>query len=326
MCIRDRCRPTIQHALYLLNQQSNITVNDNNNSNDGGNDDNDPITYLENVAQCVCRGTGLVAVGTSSPTTTTNSFPSMITIDHTTSTITIAGQHQSLQQKEAEEYHHHRHNHSQCIEINAVRLGVVSYLFYMRDLFSTVRSAMELSDTDIEEVHRNVLLEHNNNNNNINNLHHHQQADRKHGATITTAMRASSYDTVHLPEGSHSRDGNVEFDDDDVETERNKALVKALMRKSKATSTSLAAEEVAEASSKAEMNGERESSPPVNNPSTSTTLPATIKAVRQRLPVSYTHLRAHETPEHLVCRLLLEKKKKPYPFFSFNNTIYPIVL
>ena len=30
-------------------------------------------------------------------------------------------------------------------------------------------------------------------------------------------------------------------------------------------------------------------------------------------PVSYTHLRAHETPEHLVCRLLLEKKK--------NNTI-----
>ena len=27
------------------------------------------------------------------------------------------------------------------------------------------------------------------------------------------------------------------------------------------------------------------------------------------MPVSYTHLRAHETPEHLVCRLLLEKKK-----------------
>src|SRR5674536_168757 len=27
-------------------------------------------------------------------------------------------------------------------------------------------------------------------------------------------------------------------------------------------------------------------------------------------PMSYTHLRAHETPEHLVCRLLLEKKKK----------------
>ena len=27
-------------------------------------------------------------------------------------------------------------------------------------------------------------------------------------------------------------------------------------------------------------------------------------------PVPYTHLRAHETPEHPVCRLLLEKKKK----------------
>eukprot|EP00658_Telonema_sp_P-2_P086143 TRINITY_DN998_c0_g1_i4.p1 TRINITY_DN998_c0_g1~~TRINITY_DN998_c0_g1_i4.p1 ORF type:complete len:177 (+),score=79.14 TRINITY_DN998_c0_g1_i4:142-672(+) len=30
----------------------------------------------------------------------------------------------------------------------------------------------------------------------------------------------------------------------------------------------------------------------------------------EKQPVSYTHLRAHETPEHLVCRLLLEKKKK----------------
>eukprot|EP00658_Telonema_sp_P-2_P064736 TRINITY_DN5396_c0_g2_i1.p1 TRINITY_DN5396_c0_g2~~TRINITY_DN5396_c0_g2_i1.p1 ORF type:complete len:288 (-),score=45.53 TRINITY_DN5396_c0_g2_i1:14-877(-) len=30
----------------------------------------------------------------------------------------------------------------------------------------------------------------------------------------------------------------------------------------------------------------------------------------QTRAVSYTHLRAHETPEHLVCRLLLEKKKK----------------
>src|SRR5678815_4481071 len=31
---------------------------------------------------------------------------------------------------------------------------------------------------------------------------------------------------------------------------------------------------------------------------------------REHAPVSYTHLRAHETPEHLVCRLLLEKKNK----------------
>ena len=29
-------------------------------------------------------------------------------------------------------------------------------------------------------------------------------------------------------------------------------------------------------------------------------------------PVSYTHLRAHETRHDLVCRLLLEKKKKKH--------------
>ena len=34
------------------------------------------------------------------------------------------------------------------------------------------------------------------------------------------------------------------------------------------------------------------------------------KAIKTFRSVSYTHLRAHETPEHLVCRLLLEKKKK----------------
>src|SRR5428012_22402 len=31
---------------------------------------------------------------------------------------------------------------------------------------------------------------------------------------------------------------------------------------------------------------------------------------RRTAPVSYTHLRAHETRHDLVCRLLLEKKKK----------------
>ena len=37
-----------------------------------------------------------------------------------------------------------------------------------------------------------------------------------------------------------------------------------------------------------------------------------IKEVSEedRISVSYTHLRVHETPEHLVCRLLLEKKNK----------------
>src|SRR5678816_1771804 len=35
-----------------------------------------------------------------------------------------------------------------------------------------------------------------------------------------------------------------------------------------------------------------------------------LKVAKGSFPtVSYTHLRAHETPEHLVCRLLLEKKK-----------------
>eukprot|EP00831_Metopus_contortus_P027653 TRINITY_DN23193_c0_g1_i2.p1 TRINITY_DN23193_c0_g1~~TRINITY_DN23193_c0_g1_i2.p1 ORF type:complete len:143 (+),score=30.51 TRINITY_DN23193_c0_g1_i2:66-494(+) len=33
------------------------------------------------------------------------------------------------------------------------------------------------------------------------------------------------------------------------------------------------------------------------------------------IPVSYTHHRAHETSLHLVCRLLLEKKKKNYVNF-----------
>src|SRR5680860_1702427 len=34
------------------------------------------------------------------------------------------------------------------------------------------------------------------------------------------------------------------------------------------------------------------------------------QAGRGYVPVSYTHLRAHETDSYLVCRLLLEKKKK----------------
>ena len=34
-------------------------------------------------------------------------------------------------------------------------------------------------------------------------------------------------------------------------------------------------------------------------------------------PVSYTHLRAHETVLDLVCRLLLEKKKKTYNLNCF---------
>ena len=35
-----------------------------------------------------------------------------------------------------------------------------------------------------------------------------------------------------------------------------------------------------------------------------------VVEILSNIPVSYTHLRAHETREDLVCRLLLEKKKK----------------
>ncbi|WDT36763.1 hypothetical protein PVA38_10890 [Streptococcus pneumoniae D39] len=38
------------------------------------------------------------------------------------------------------------------------------------------------------------------------------------------------------------------------------------------------------------------------------------------LAVSYTHLRAHETVLDLVCRLLLEKKKKPTTSLSYSPT------
>src|SRR5674536_27966 len=37
-----------------------------------------------------------------------------------------------------------------------------------------------------------------------------------------------------------------------------------------------------------------------------TPVPVVVADFTSMYPVSYTHLRAHETPEHLVCRLLLE--------------------
>src|SRR5678815_3923391 len=48
-----------------------------------------------------------------------------------------------------------------------------------------------------------------------------------------------------------------------------------------------------------------ESTPP---PTEST--PPPMESTPPPTAVSYTHLRAHETPEHLVCRLLLEKKNE----------------
>eukprot|EP00657_Telonema_sp_P-1_P010784 TRINITY_DN5378_c0_g1_i1.p3 TRINITY_DN5378_c0_g1~~TRINITY_DN5378_c0_g1_i1.p3 ORF type:complete len:114 (-),score=33.52 TRINITY_DN5378_c0_g1_i1:1-342(-) len=48
---------------------------------------------------------------------------------------------------------------------------------------------------------------------------------------------------------------------------------------------------------------------PMDTPSSSNSLPIDRRG-GPRTPVSYTHLRAHETVLDLVCRLLLEKKKK----------------
>ena len=43
------------------------------------------------------------------------------------------------------------------------------------------------------------------------------------------------------------------------------------------------------------------------------------------VPVSYTHLRAHETVLDLVCRLLLEKKNKKISKDTFMQVIPPNV-
>ena len=63
------------------------------------------------------------------------------------------------------------------------------------------------------------------------------------------------------------------------------------------------------------FNGEPFDVFPVNDPQTDVT--GAVLQKRDRLsyaiPVSYTHLRAHETVLDLVCRLLLEKKKKLNP-------------
>ena len=47
---------------------------------------------------------------------------------------------------------------------------------------------------------------------------------------------------------------------------------------------------------------------------------ATARALALAIAVSYTHLRAHETVLDLVCRLLLEKKNKPY--YNNHSTMY----
>eukprot|EP00657_Telonema_sp_P-1_P002023 TRINITY_DN14875_c0_g1_i1.p1 TRINITY_DN14875_c0_g1~~TRINITY_DN14875_c0_g1_i1.p1 ORF type:complete len:134 (+),score=25.29 TRINITY_DN14875_c0_g1_i1:113-514(+) len=55
------------------------------------------------------------------------------------------------------------------------------------------------------------------------------------------------------------------------------------------------------------------------SPSRSTSSPVGL-VMHNIAPVSYTHLRAHETVLDLVCRLLLEKKKKNHnPAGNKNN-------
>ena len=51
--------------------------------------------------------------------------------------------------------------------------------------------------------------------------------------------------------------------------------------------------------------------------STLTMAPGGVELIPTGIAVSYTHLRAHETPEHLVCRLLLEKKCRMFRHSSY---------
>src|SRR5450759_5416071 len=45
---------------------------------------------------------------------------------------------------------------------------------------------------------------------------------------------------------------------------------------------------------------------------------SSARGLRPAVPVSYTHLRAHETRHDLVCRLLLEKKKELSDTMTLN--------
>src|SRR5665213_1401968 len=78
-------------------------------------------------------------------------------------------------------------------------------------------------------------------------------------------------------------------------------LTAFVMRVSRSTSPSLTATDVAALA--------RPSSKRVSYSRIPAKSPVNGRPVRFA-PVSYTHLRAHETGRNLVCRLLLEKKKK----------------
>ena len=68
------------------------------------------------------------------------------------------------------------------------------------------------------------------------------------------------------------------------------------------------------------MSSESQSAQNLNVPNVLMNVPNVLKVLKSECaqypqcpqshnPVSYTHLRAHETKANLVCRLLLEKKK-----------------
>ena len=87
-----------------------------------------------------------------------------------------------------------------------------------------------------------------------------------------------------------------------------RAVAKLFKNKAKHTSSMAGVSSVAGASDllaeKSPATGEQT---PRSNSSQKTQ--KNLKTQKTFIPVSYTHLRAHETPEHIVCRLLLEKKK-----------------
>eukprot|EP00658_Telonema_sp_P-2_P073872 TRINITY_DN6300_c0_g1_i2.p1 TRINITY_DN6300_c0_g1~~TRINITY_DN6300_c0_g1_i2.p1 ORF type:complete len:554 (-),score=98.78 TRINITY_DN6300_c0_g1_i2:118-1779(-) len=129
-----------------------------------------------------------------------------------------------------------------------------------------------------------------------------------------------------------SSDSSSSDDDDNKPSTSGNALITSLLAKVSIDNVRTAALAVGMKPSKIEQllaqhrdnssNGGSDGGEVVNNNTQHTTAPATganrapetrvniDEATTTSRPVSYTHLRAHETPEHLVCRLLLEKKKK----------------
>ena len=52
----------------------------------------------------------------------------------------------------------------------------------------------------------------------------------------------------------------------------------------------------------------------------------TLTILEMKDPVSYTHLRAHETSLHLVCRLLLPHLRQDRSSVSYTHLTLPTIL